>query len=275
MPWCPNCKKEYDEKKKTCNDCDMTLYHSFYQSEDKALVEKLKNFFSYSDLESVINYNDKNGLYVLSISDTELEKGKKLYQAFHYMEKELLEKATDSLEDEGIETTDNNEHNTESESNDNRGSENSSTAYVSKEDTYNDYKSTTSTFLFFGIAGLVFVFLNIIGVISLINGLFSNLVMGALFVFFLYIGVNTMGKAKNLKAEVEVEKQSSDKINNWLEENINKEYLDNIQDDDQSSQELKYFKHTEAIKKDVINDLGKQNPDYLDKLIEDFYNENF
>lgn len=267
MPWCPNCKKEYDDKVKKCIDCDVVLYHPFYQSREEALVTKLQSFFDFSDLHSVIDYNDKNGLYILSVTETNLEEAKKLYQAFHYVEKD-----SENLDNEDFDSNQKLEETDDDE--------NHSTAYITKEERYSDYTSSYYTFFFFGVAGLIFVFLNIIGKINLLNGLIPNLVMGGIFIFFIYLGLNTMQKAKILRPEVEEEKELTDKINSWLSDNIDETYVEKFKEvnegydeDNEDSFEFHYFKLTDAIKKDIENEFGEQNSDYLDKLIEDYYTD--
>ena len=261
MPWCPNCKKEYDDKVKKCIDCDLVLYHPFYQSIEEALVEKLQSFFDFSDLHSVVNYNDKNGLYVLSVEESNLEDAKKLYQAFHYVEKDSENKSKEDLDS-----------NQESEEIDDSG-ERLSTVYITKEERYSDYKSSYYTFFFFGIVGLIFVFLNIIGKINLLNGLIPNLFMGALFIFFIYLGLNTMQKAKKLMPEVEEEKKLTDEINSWLKDNVDEIYVEKFKMVNEDSFEFHYFKLTDTIKKDLVKEFGEQNSDYLDKIIEDYYTD--
>ena len=98
--------------------------------------------------------------------------------------------------------------------------------------------------------------------------------MGALFLFFIYVGISTGIKAKNLKYEIEEEKQLTDKINQWLSKNVTDEFLKSISNED-LSEELDYIKKAETIRDMLINEFGDTNHDYLDRLIEDFYSKNF
>ncbi len=150
----------------------------------------------------------------------------------------------------------------------------SSGSYVMKSEKYKDYKGTEYVFLLLGIAGLIFVFLNIIEVLTLLYGLFPNLIMGALFVFFIYVGLSTGKKARLLKEEIEAENELTAKIIEWLHTTVTDEFLASITNSD-LSEELDYIKKTETIRDMLNKEFGEQNRDYLDRLIEEFYSETF
>ena len=147
-------------------------------------------------------------------------------------------------------------------------------SYVMKSEKYNDYRGTFFIFLFMGIAGLIFVILNITEVLTLLYGIFPNTIMGALFLFFIYVGISTGIKAKQLRYEIEEENQLTEKINSWLSKNITKEFLSSISNKD-ISVELDYIKKAETIRDMLLKEFGDLNPDYLDRLIEEYYSENF
>ena len=149
-----------------------------------------------------------------------------------------------------------------------------STTYVLKSEQYKDLSATVGIFFFFGFAGIIVLILNTIGVLNLINGLFPTIVMGALFLFFLYVGISTHRKAKIVKAEIEEENKLTEKINQWLNTNVTETYLSSIQDDN-VSREVNYIQITDTIRDQLINEFGPQNESYLDRLIEDFYTNNF
>lgn len=146
--------------------------------------------------------------------------------------------------------------------------------YVMKADQYKDYNATVWVFLITGIVGAIFVCLNVAGVFTFLNGVLPNLVMGALFLFFMYIGISTNKKAKKLQLEIDDENKLTEKINQWLKDNITEEYLSSIHDASKSD-ELNYIMKTELIKKRLLEEFGEQNRSYLDRLIEEYYNVNF
>ncbi|NLP17279.1 MAG: hypothetical protein GX379_09640 [Clostridiales bacterium] len=147
-------------------------------------------------------------------------------------------------------------------------------SYVMKSEKYKDYNGTQFTFIFLGIAGLIFVALNVIEVITFLNGLFPNFVMGALFIFFIIVGISTGKKAKQLKLEIDEENQLTDKINDWLQTTVTEEFLASISNSELSD-ELDYIKKTEKIREMLISEFGEQNTDYLDRLIEEYYTNTF
>lgn len=146
--------------------------------------------------------------------------------------------------------------------------------YVMKADQYKDLSGTVWVFLFFGVAGLIIVILNIIGILNFFNGWIPNSVMGALFLFFIYVALSTNKKAKAVQAEIEEENKLTEKINEWLKQNITEEFLSSIHNEN-ISEELNYIKKTDTIKEMLMKEFGNQNLAYLDRLIEEYYNENF
>ena len=147
-------------------------------------------------------------------------------------------------------------------------------SYVMKSEKYKDYISTQYVFLILGVAGIIFVILNAIGLLTFLNGIFPNLIMGALFLFFVMVGISTAKKARQLKLEIDDEIQLTDKINNWLRSTVTEEFLASISNKE-VSEELDYIKKTDAIRDMLVNEFGEQDRDYLDRLIEEFYSENF
>ncbi len=318
MPWCPNCKAEYQPGFTVCSDCKIELVEDikeaevlipFFQAEDKKVAEKLVKFFDYSDLQSTLEYDEENAVYVVSIPPKKQQEAKKLYQAFYYVERErlasgesdLLAKKNDKKSLQGNEATENGEVSEEAESEDYNNhseevDEDSSedeykeitpgdeinafdekpepAVYIMKADQYKDLTGTVWIFLLFGIAGLVLVLLNVIGVLHFFSGWIPNTVMGALFLFFLYVAQSTSSKAKKVQAEIDAENKLTEQINDWLKVNFTKDFVATLWDDN-ISEELNYIRVTDKMKDMLIEEFGNQNLAYLDRLIEEYYNENF
>lgn len=350
MPWCPKCKAEYQEGFKVCSDCDVELvdqleeekvFMPFFQSEEKSVSEKLMKYFEYSGLNSQVEFDEENEVYVLFVPEKQHKQAKKLYQAFYFVERERLEREAleksaspadrdkdetskdtknpyDTEQNEGLLSEEGEEKPNVSYSSDPDGSVSDgvdsddteinsdisdqepidelqyssstqatdieedeaddnpyeSATYVMKADQFKDYNATVWVFLLAGIAGLIVVFLNIAGVLNLFSGLLPNTVMGALFVVFIYIGLSSNKKAKQIQAEIEDENKLTENINKWLKENVTDEFLASNQNDT-ISKELNYIKTTEIIRNKLIENFGKQNPAYLDRLIEEFYSATF
>lgn len=328
MPWCPNCKAEYQPGFTVCSDCKVELVEDikesenlvpFFQADDKKIAEKLAKFFQYSDLNSKIEYDEANDSYHVLIPPKQLMEAKKLYQAFYYVERERLEQGesdlfdteeiSDSLSDNDVSSDSDMDHNSDqSETNDDLNyqsidnhsldldsekdtekmnnetpsdeinafdeDERTSNLYIMKADQYKDLTGTVWVFWTFGVLGLVFVLLNILGVLNILNGWIPNTVMGILFLFFLYVAITTNQKATKVKAEIDKENKMTEKINNWLKLNVTEDFLSSLHDDN-VSEEVNFIRIIDTIKELLIKEFGHQNLSYLDRLIEEFYNENF
>ena len=280
----------------------------FFQAEDKKMAEKLVSYFNYSNLPSEMAFNEKNEVYVVCIPPKMEKEARKLYQAFYFVERENIENGIykDSKSKSSKEVTDDenypdtmeathtpnpmeevlvdgfvpehaNDDQTEvyydpEDEPEDEGVEKG--VYIFKADRYRDLAGTVSIFLFFGIIGLAFVILNMAGILSVLNGWMPNTVMGALFIGFLYVAFSTKQKANNIRDEIATENKMTEEINSWLKEHITADYLTSIYNDN-VSEELNYIKMTDTIKKQLIENFGDQNPSYLDRLVEEYYNNNF
>lgn len=149
-----------------------------------------------------------------------------------------------------------------------------STGYVMKADRYKDLTGTVWLFAIFGLAGLIFVLLNVLGTLNILTGWLPNTIMAALFIFFLYVAVNTGIRAKKLKAEIAAEEDLTRRINEWLAANVTEDFLKQISDENATS-EVNYLKQVATIKEMLTKEFGKQNPAYLDRLIEEYYSVTF
>ncbi|HWT27490.1 MAG TPA: hypothetical protein VN131_06075, partial [Mobilitalea sp.] len=147
-------------------------------------------------------------------------------------------------------------------------------AYVMKSDQYKDLSATVWIFLFFGIGGLAVIVLDIAGIIHFNLGWMANVIMGALFLFFIYVGISTQSKAKKIQSEIDAENNLTEKINEWLKANITEDFLAEHHND-QISDELNYLKIADTIKEMLIKEFGEQNRAYLDRLIDEYYGRNF
>lgn len=349
MPWCPNCKTEYQEGITECADCKTALVDRltddlvpFFQAEDRKIAAKLANFFIYSDLNAALIHDEENDCYIVAIDPKKQMEAKKLYQAFYMVESERMlngesdifpfgqetdkkqaassdeddESDTadeandlDASEDEADEAADAHSKDNKSsvviiEEEDEAGSDDEEleadsaddarditkgkatkvgressdtveeTTYIMKADRYKDLTGTVWLFLIFGLAGLVFVALNALGILSILTGWLPNIIMAALFLFFLYVAASTGLRARKLKEEIAAEEELTAKINEWLAGNVNEEFLKQVSDEN-ASYEVNYLKQLATIKEMLIREFGQQNPAYLDRLIEEYYSQTF
>ncbi len=283
----------------------------FFQAENRKIADKLVKYFQYSNLTSEVSFDEENQVYVVSIPPDMEKHARKLYQAFYFVEREniasgmykddassesespleIMDEALDGEADAAedpepeLELIDEDaEAPIDEEANENEDAQFPEEepeeegviggAYVFKADRYRDLAGTVWIFLFFGVIGLGFVLLNVAGILTILNGWMPNLIMGALFIFFLYVAISTNQKAKTIRAEIEVENKLTEEINAWLNENVTQDFLTSIHNDN-VSEELNYIKMTDTVKERLTQKFGNQNLSYLDRLVEDFYNNNF
>ena len=305
MPWCPNCKAEYQEGYTECSDCKLALVDDiheeellvpFFQAEEKKVAEKLARFFEYSDVNSSVSFDEENSLYVVSVSPHQQLQAKQLYMAFYEVERERLvqghselaksnkpnkdDTSKEDFTDEDFEDSEaaENDYSTDTPSDEATAfddlEEQSPAAYVMKEDQYKDLNGTVGVFLVTGIAGAVIVMLNVIGVLNFLSWWLPQAVMGVMFLAFIYVAVTTNQKAKKIKQEIATENALTKDINEWLANQVTENYLVSLHDDT-ISEELNYLKKMDSIKESLLKEFGPQNLSYLDRLIEEYYNETF
>lgn len=261
MPWCPKCKLEFQNDITVCTDCGTTLVN---QLEDDAIfvplaeineeekAKKLIDFLQYEGIQDVTcEYLEESDYWMVQVKEDSYGRASKLYRAFSNTEKEKAN-AEKSLTDEEVETK-------------------TSKIYVKKEDQYEDLKSTTYSFLLISIIGLIYLILNVLGIVKHVTSPFTLIVMGMMFIAFFIIGILSGIKARNTKDEIGLEEEETKEINQWLKENINEEVLQEVQDDEMSS-EVNYYHKTERIKKLLLAKFDIHDEAYLEHLIEDFYN---
>lgn len=149
-----------------------------------------------------------------------------------------------------------------------------SPSYVSKEDKYLELKSSGYSFLVVSIIGIILLVLNIIKVISIFYGIFSYIILGAVFVLFLIIGITTLKNASQISLEIDAENAQTRAINNWLYENIGKCNLNKILDRESfEHDEAYYLKLMEKIKELVKKNFKGLDDNYIESIIEEYYDK--
>jgi len=149
-----------------------------------------------------------------------------------------------------------------------------STIYVKKEEQYKDLKSSAGTFVVVSFLGLLYLILNAVGVIHFFAGPLPYVVMSLLFVAFLYIGITSYLKAKKVETEIGEENRVTEAINTWLLQNVTAEQLDSLTQNE-TTEEIRFFHKLEKMKEMIITQFGEIDESYLDRLVEEFYNNNF
>ena len=246
MPWCPKCKMEYKESVTICPDCGIELV--------KQLVED-KILLPVADLE------DEQAANRL-VEFLATEQLKKCVHAFLQVEQEANVKSNSNEVLEALEATKKEIENT------------SSSPYIKRAEKSKDLKSSAITFISFSIIGIIFVILNIVGVFSYLNNLLSYLVIGGMFVAFLWIGISSFRMSKKAAAEALEEEAVTKRLTDWLKENVTSELLDSFSDPS-LSEEINFMRQMEGIKEQITQVFGEMDDSYLDLIVEEFYNETF
>ena len=290
MPWCPECKMEYREGITVCSDCNVELVAELpeevdlvpiFESEKEDVANRLISYLNFSDLSSTLQFNEDKQLFEVSVPSAQKKKAAKLCKAFYIVEiensiqAEASKHLTQTDSEEGTDyPVDENEYEDESNVEEELDEIKVAPPYVMKADQYKDLTSSVWIFLLFGIVGLIVVFLNVAGVLSLLNGILPNVVMGAMFLAFIYIGISSQMKATKIKSEIEVENKLTKDINEWLTINVTEDFLASAHDDT-ISDEINFLQQISDIKRMVITEFGEQKDSYLDRIIEEFYNNTF
>lgn len=296
MPWCRQCNVEYVEGKTVCIDCGSTLVESleeakepikFLETEKELFAKKFVEFLNYSKVPNVsYEYNDVDKKWIVLIDESAKKQVVKLYEVFYSVEATGITKEADSndLADVTDTTPSSESEDKYSTMFDEEELENIiesrkpkafiPPAYVKKEDQFRDLKSTAFTFFFVSLLGIVILVLNAVGVISLFAGIMPYIVMGGLFIAFLYIGFNTYAKSKKVEKEITSENDLTGSIEKWLNQNITKANLDSI-DEVETNPEISFFKKLDYMKELIIDQFGDLDDGYLDHLVEEYYNTNF
>lgn len=268
MPWCPKCKNEYKEGVEICPDCDCALQEDevvkgtpimFGSQED---MNTLKEFMEYSKIQTAEVHSDEtDNTYELCVSEEEENQAKKLLAI--YMQQKALESLAVEEEQENEEAVPVGIYQNSAE----RAEENRSSAY---------------TLILVGGAGLLVMILGIIGIIPFHLSASSKYmvfgVMSALFLLFIVMGFVSMKSSKVFAKKAESENSLKTTMKKWCLENLNAEKLDEEvfgEDSIELTEEAKYFKRVEIIKKRIQMQFMNLDVQFLDYFADDIYGEIF
>lgn len=155
-----------------------------------------------------------------------------------------------------------------------------STRYIDKRSQYEEMKSSAYTFLFVGVLGIVAMILIALDIIPLHMAAYMRvimaIVMGSLFLFFLFIGVRSFQKMKGLSGEAESEETLTNEIlTAFLADHTAASIDASITDAGAMENEQLYFYRYEQIKRILSGDHPGLAEDYTEDLIEKIYTRLF
>lgn len=285
----------------------------FLDTKKESFAKKFIQFLEYSNIKNAsYQYKEEEASYAIMILKKDQKQVKKLYDTFYAVEAEKTLKAA-AMKDVR-ETADNEESSeikeTETAYDDITGDESEeiyedledseedipeelfaqeevqgifesarpavaeSATYVKKEEQYRDLSSSAVTFLVVSVLGLVGVVLNALGVITIISGLLSYLVMSAVFIAFFIIGITTYSKSKKVEKEISQENNLTDAIIDWLDSNVTEEKVNSFANSSAAA-EVQFLQKLEKMKALVVTQFGEMDDKYLDRLMEEYYNDHF
>lgn len=166
--------------------------------------------------------------------------------------------------------------------NDNSGKDfisNSGKQYITKSDKYKDLHSSSLSLIIVGVLGDIFLVLNTLGLLPIhfafegLSGILFYVVMGTLLNVFLIGGIISLKSAVKIKGEIQSEEDFTHSVINYIIDTYTKDSIDeNFSLTDEASL---YFERESFIKKAISDKFGELDEAYLDKLIEDIYQQIF
>lgn len=151
--------------------------------------------------------------------------------------------------------------------------------FVSKKEKYKDYQSTGVMFFVVAVIGLAVITLNLLGVITVFrtSGASSVLfycVMYAMFIIFLFVGINSFKNAARIKEASVNEETFLQELNAFVEENVTASAFDSVDTDGISQEEL-YFRRTELIRTIICEKYPDIDAGLLEQTIDQAYDRIF
>lgn len=248
MPWCPKCKNEYYEGIKVCADCGVELVDSLEEWEK---------------------------------AEREAKEAALREQLAAYREM-LEEEENDGENTEGQETEDLEETEGETGVKAKKPAEISRGVYQNYEEKAADNKSSAYTLLGVGIVGAIVVILCFCDVIRLPFSESSRLmilsVLGAMFLFFVAMGVISMKNAGKYAKKAESEKELTKELEKWFVEYVTAEKIDDglfTEEEANFSEEQKYFKRFDRMKELLSERFLNLNEGYMDRFLDKHYQDIF
>ena len=152
--------------------------------------------------------------------------------------------------------------------------------YQDKKTKAEDFKSSAYTLIIMGVLGLAALVLIELGIIPIHlaspGKYITYTVMAVMFIIFIITGIGSFRSFKKYASESKSEDELTERINTWVHDNINKEYITGKAGIlEETSDEIKYFKYFEILKDSVTEQFGELDASYLEAICEELYADIF
>lgn len=298
MPWCPICKNEYREGFTVCSECKVPLVDTISDDSTKKLCvfdnddikEKFMKYLDYSKIPfSTVDLEEKE---YLCCEPGDLKRAEKALKAFVNVEEGLtLKKQIDStyivysseeimqelMEQVDGESEEEKTAEIEKEMRAALTAASEPSIYESKKAKAEEFSGSGYMLIIIGVAGVIYILLNIFGVLHTVNGLFSELLMSAMFLGLIAGGFYSLRSSRKYEEDAVEEEKLTNSLNEWLKNYLDKKSIEAF-DEEGNSAEENYLLRIDGIKSKMKNDLPELasiNENYLDSLVEDYYNSIF
>lgn len=268
MPWCPKCRNEYYEGVKVCADCGTELVDSLEELEKAEREEK----------EAALR--EQMEAYREMLAEETRADGENAEDAQDLEGEESPEGSEGSENAAGSEDTGVSEKNRKAEKR--KPGENFQGVYQNYEEKAADNKSSAYTLLGVGVIGTVGILLCFFDVIKLpISGSSRFIifgVLGAMFLFFVVMGVVSMKNAGKYAKKAESEKELTKELEKWFMEYVTAEKIDEglfSEDEGELGDEQKYFKRFDRMKELLSERFINLNEGYVDRFLDKHYQDIF
>lgn len=274
MSWCPKCKNEYRAGITVCPDCNEELLEELteevslefvpiFHTDNSELKERLVKYLAHCGHK----VQEETGL-------AENEEGEQVQAFAILVPKEDTKEALQEIRT--VLTYEAKQEAGEEDLKPRHHAPEPSTLYVDAKSRYQEYRSSGIMFLCFALFFLVFGILNIAGVIRIMASVPALIVVFGAAVGFTYVGITSLKKTTALKDEASAEENTTESIMQYLKDNYPKEVLEKITKQPFTGEELSgeelYFVRMEEMKENLTENFPNQDENYLDALLEDYYN---
>lgn len=148
------------------------------------------------------------------------------------------------------------------------------TEYKTKKALYEDNYSSGVILIFFSVVGVIFDILNYVGILSIFTSAFQLIVSMTMFIAFMALGIYSIKKSILYKSQINEENIQTTELNNFLMSKVTNELLQTFDTPDDSEEE-NYLNRIQGIKNLVNEKFDNLDDNFIDSIIEDFYNNNF